>query len=230
MAAADSSGSLFQAIADTSNADYVTVNLESGQAWLTSRLFILAALIPRVRPIKRIVFLSGSSDDFVGHASTAAVLEALARKYPWLAGAYVQAHVHCATSKLDIQTPLFGLLSPQQAGSIMTQYLLNVRGPVATEEWVNLGSYIEHAAWITPALVQQDLGRMLEVNAVKRDPAADAVSLAKTLLRHESAYVAVLDSAARFAHLVDRARALDRLLAAGGFGGRPGDARLAGPV
>src|SRR5262249_51807496 len=40
-AAGDSSGSLFRAVADTAHADYITVDLEEGEAWLTSRLFIL---------------------------------------------------------------------------------------------------------------------------------------------------------------------------------------------
>jgi len=47
-AAGDSSGNLFTAIADTSYADYLTVNLEDGEAWLTSRLFILGIRLARI--------------------------------------------------------------------------------------------------------------------------------------------------------------------------------------
>jgi hypothetical protein len=94
MAAADSSGSLFKAIAETTQADYVTVNLEDGEAWVTSRLFILAVLVPRVRPIKRIVFLSGPSEEFLGEARPADLVAALAANYQWLEEAYIESHVY----------------------------------------------------------------------------------------------------------------------------------------
>src|SRR5206468_215783 len=91
-AAGDSSGSLFRAVAETAHADYITVDLEEGRAWLTSRLFILAAVIPRVRTIKRIVFLGGVARAYVGSAPPAVIAVVLAKRFPWLEEAYLRAH------------------------------------------------------------------------------------------------------------------------------------------
>ena len=209
--AGDSSGSLFRAIADATHADYVIVNLEGGEAWLTSRLFILATLIPRVRPIKRIVFLS-DDDNFVGEAQPSAVAAAIAQRFPWLEEAYVAAHSIVNNNQLTLSTTLFGRLEPQIADMLLGNFLYGVRGNGSGDEWIDFGDYKERAEWINSTSLKRFLGRNLELGSVRRDPSMDALSLTKILLRHESAYVAIIDSAGRFAHLIDRHRALDQVV------------------
>jgi hypothetical protein len=142
-AAMDSSGSLFRAIADTTNADYVTVDLRNGNAWLTSRLFILTALISRVRSIQRIVFLSDPAGNFLGECSPTTVSQELARACPWLEDAYVSAHVLAQGGKIQLRQnyALLGKIAPNEASSVLREFLSAVQqGSLAgTPGWTNLG-------------------------------------------------------------------------------------------
>ena len=211
-AAGDSSGSLFTAIADTSYADYLTVNLEDGKAWLTSRLFILASLIPRIRPIKRIVFLSDPAEEFLGEARPADVVSALAIKYPWLEQAYIESHIYAVQNQLNYNQTLLGPINPTDGNMILNSFLNNVKGPPQPTGWVTLGHYSEHAEWITKDSLLQLLGKRLNPYSVKRDPAVADKTAARVLLRTDADYVAIVDTFDRFRNLVDRYRALDEVV------------------
>jgi hypothetical protein len=220
-AAGDSSGSLFRAVAETAHADYITVDLEEGRAWLTSRLFILAAVIPRVRTIKRIVFLGGVARAYVGSAPPTVIAAVLAKRFPWLEEAYLRAHTYIGDKagtptekeiKLQPNYTIIGCLHPNLASMILSTYLSNIRGNGTGEDWVKLPSYIEHAEWLTSETLSRYLGADLETYSITRDPATDAVVLGKTLLRHQAAYVAILDPVGRFVHLIDRHQAMDQII------------------
>jgi hypothetical protein len=213
-AAGDSADALFGAVADTAHADYVIVNLENGEAWLTSRLFILAALVPRVRPIKRMVFLSGSTSRFVGESTPEAACQRLADRYPWLEEAYIAAHVNVdPTYSPKLRATLAGKLMPGAAGDVLSHYLSAIRDPAGSgPEWVRFTNYVEHATWVTPALVEDLLGKRLNTSAVERDPSVQDTVIARTLLRHYADYVAIIDSEDRFLNLVDRRKAIDRVV------------------
>jgi hypothetical protein len=225
-AASDSSGSLFRAVAETAHADYITVDLEEGQAWLTSRLFILAAVIPRVRTIKRIVFLGGVARAYVGSAPPTVIAAVLAKRFPWLEEAYLRAHTYIgdkAGTKAGTPTEkeikfwpnytIIGCLDPNLAGRILNTYLSNIRGKGKKKDWVTFpSSYSEHAEWLRSETLSRYLGADLETYSITRDPATDAVVLGKTLLRHQAAYVAILDPVGRFVHLIDRHQALDQII------------------
>jgi hypothetical protein len=218
--ASDSSGSLFTAMADTTHADYLMVNLENGNAWLTSRLFILASLIPRIRPIKRIVFLSSPAEKYIGEARPSDVAAVLASNYPWLEKAYVACHVFCMAKTVANVTEcelvhgntLMGHLAPNAGAYILSTYLQRVQGKPEPTGWVTFKEYSEHAEWITVELLIQLLGKKLNPYSVKRDPAADEAAQTRILLRTEADYVAIVDSFDRFQHLIDRYRALDQVV------------------
>src|SRR5262249_35162110 len=160
-----------------------------------SRLFVLAALIARVRTIKRIVFLRGVAREYVGNSAPTAVAATLAKRFPWLEEAYLRAQIYIgdkninpppATPEKEIKLLSgmtdVGRLQSNQASMILSNYLYNVRGNETGPEWVNLGAYIEHAEWLTPVTIARYLATDLERYAVQRDPASDASALAKTLL------------------------------------------------
>jgi hypothetical protein len=225
-AAMDSSGSLFRAIADTAHADYITVNLGDGEAWLTSRLFILATLIPRVRPIKRIVFLSDPAELYVGEATPASLSQAFVKRYRWLEEAYIAAHVEIKNPPtkrpravpsppevvLQSNKTILGPLEPNLAGMILSSFLNKVRGTPAPTGWVKFSNYAEHAEWITVDSLTRLLGRNLNANALKVDPSLDETKVTRTLLRHRSQYVAIVDDRDRFQNLIDRYTALDQVV------------------
>jgi hypothetical protein len=75
--------------------DYAIFDLKGGRGWLTSRLFIFATMLERMRGLRCCVFVDSSgavAGSFVGAAAPSAVRWALAREYPWLERAYVQAY------------------------------------------------------------------------------------------------------------------------------------------
>jgi hypothetical protein len=219
--AGDSSRSLFTAIADTTQADYLTVNLEDGEAWLTSRLFILATLVPRIRAIKRIVFLSDPAEEFVGDVKPSDLTSVLATEYPWLEKAYIVSHVYAAASaggcELRYNNTLLGPLKPTEGDGILGNFLFHIKGQPADaqrdpSEWIDLGHYNEHAKWVTKDLLLQLLGKKLNRYFVKRDPTVKELASSETLLRTEADYVAIVDTFNRFHNLVDRHRALDEVV------------------
>jgi hypothetical protein len=213
--ASDSSGSLFKTIADTAHADYVTVDLKAGQEWLTSRLFILTTLISKVRPIQRIVFLNGSSATFLGECAPAAISQTLAKKYPWFEEAYISAVATTNSYLMNQQrrVSMLGKISPEHASSVLGYFLGTVKTvptPIPNPaEWIDFNTFKEHAEWVSDTSLVQLMGRSLNTVPVQRNPSQDGVTAARTLLRHDEDYVAVVDMAGRFLRLVDRRKAND---------------------
>jgi hypothetical protein len=218
-AASDSSGGLFRSIAETTHADYVVVDLRDGDAWLTSRLFILTTLISRVRPIQRIVFLDGPAAAFLGECSPASVTRALARNYPWLEEAYISALVSVNNNAIVLRdrVSLVGQIAPNEASLVLTNFLTNVRqyGGVPLKGWTTLANYHEHADLISTESLVHLLGKSLNRIPVVRDPSEDGTTTARTLLRHDEDYVAVVDMAGSFLRLVDRRKACDQVVRRG---------------
>src|SRR5262245_43722653 len=53
----DSSPRLFEAVKDATPADYALIEIGNGDEWLTSRLFIAAAMLERMRGVECLVFV-----------------------------------------------------------------------------------------------------------------------------------------------------------------------------
>jgi hypothetical protein len=210
-AAQDSSAGLYAAIEDRTPADYVTVNLKGGEEWLTSRLFILAALIARVRPIKRIVFLADPVEEFFGEARPSDVATLLASKYSWLETDYMEAHRLAGLEVNPVRPP-----EPRNANQVLENYLKKVQiasspPPPPLNEWVVFeGSYSEHAQWVTKELLLEILGTKLNRYFVKRDPTVNGSASAQRVLLTDADFVAIVDTFGSFGYLIDRYQALDQ--------------------
>ena len=77
-------------------ADFAVINLGSGQEWITSRLFIAAVMLERMRGVKVFVFLEstpGTTRRFVAVAPLSLVRWSLAQRFPWLEAAWVRAYL-----------------------------------------------------------------------------------------------------------------------------------------
>lgn len=72
-------------------ADYAIINIGAGEEWLTSRLYIMAIILSRVKGLKALVF-TGIRTRFIGWAEPEKVRWALAKKYPHLESAYADAY------------------------------------------------------------------------------------------------------------------------------------------
>jgi hypothetical protein len=113
------------------NADFSLVALGIGEEWLTSRLFIAAVMMERMRDVKVFVFVDRSPTTerrFVAVASVRHLRWALARRYPWLEGAWVKALESTTFSGVDPRTlPMTqsvimsdtGALEPWQARQVL---------------------------------------------------------------------------------------------------------------
>lgn len=77
-------------------ADYLVIDLRDGLAWLTSRLYLFAVVLPPVLALRCFVFV-GTRDlvprYFLGLASPESVARALERRYPWLHTARVETQL-----------------------------------------------------------------------------------------------------------------------------------------
>lgn len=87
--------SLLAQFDDATPIDYLVIDLGSGSSWLSTRLFVFAELLGRMRDIKVLVFLhaaAGQDRQFLGLAAPAQVRWRLAQTHPELELALVEAY------------------------------------------------------------------------------------------------------------------------------------------
>jgi hypothetical protein len=91
-------------MAKASPADYIVIDLREGQAWLTSRLYLFAVVLPPVLVLRSLVFVGARGPVpryFLGLTSPESVARALERRYPWLRTAMVEAQLRPVVEVYD---------------------------------------------------------------------------------------------------------------------------------
>jgi hypothetical protein len=99
----DSSRTMQEQLQSVTPADFAIIALGAGQEWLTSRLYIAAVMMERMRGIQAFVFVERAPSTerrLVAVASVRQLRWALARRYPWLEAAW-------ARSSLSVFPPQF---------------------------------------------------------------------------------------------------------------------------
>ena len=222
-------------------ADYTIINLGLGKSWLTSRLFILAVLIERMRGVRCLVFLAEEAgrERFVGTALPREVRWAFAKECPWLEAAYVRAY-HKAVGGNDpkymthgstfITTAQGGLTVPV-AQQLLTSFLDEVQAkgspapyammmssppgpaPAHGEDWQELrqGALRERAAWLDEGRLRRIMGDHFYDSWCPEEIDAPAEERVRRVLRRAAPFVAVLGEGHRFKSLVDRQALLEAL-------------------
>jgi hypothetical protein len=92
----DSSRMMLEQVQSAMPADYATIALGEGDAWLTSRLYIAAVMMERMRGMQAFVFVEHApytERRLVAVASARQLRWALARRYPWLEAAFLRANL-----------------------------------------------------------------------------------------------------------------------------------------
>jgi hypothetical protein len=121
------------------SADYAIITLGDGKEWLTSRLYIMAIVLGRMKSLKALVFL-GIRKRFIGWAKPEKVRWALAKNYPYLEAAYAKAYADITRSDSDIIPP--GCPIPDVPGNavvVMTTGRLGYESsPNATQPSIDL--------------------------------------------------------------------------------------------
>src|SRR5215203_3828331 len=155
---------LFEQIRDETASDYAVIDLGEGKKWLTSRLFIFAVMLQRMRGLRCFVFLETSGGirrRFVGMAPPDVVRWSLARRYPWLESALANAYSNVLAHEIrSVQ----GGLDPHVANNVVMAFLADIQqaqAPAAQDntKWVKVknpqgNQTWEHARWLDGARLQ----------------------------------------------------------------------------
>src|SRR5438094_3640888 len=159
---------LFDQIRSGTGSDYAVIDLGTGEQWLTSRLFIFAIMLERMRGLRSLVFVETAADirrRIVGTASPGQVRWALAQRYPWLEPAFAKAYGSIGAVQIQSQ---YGALEPWTATQVVNAFLREIQRDKApdadNEEWVALGQrqLWEHARWIDGARCERVLSKALQ--------------------------------------------------------------------
>jgi hypothetical protein len=221
---------LLQSIEGPGSLDFAVVDLGRGDKWLSSRLFLFAVLLRRMRGLRRLVFVQATDvadQVFVACADPEGVRWALAQRYPWLEVAFAAAYRDIlAMDPRSTVGPVImseqGALNRGQAGWFARQLLAGLQQPFTVpepdkpEEWVNLEPKLpgeqlfrERAEWMTTDDVREILKGVRDSrNTVEINPTWSNEERVKAVLRAQGDFVVMLDGP-RFDSLLDRRQLLD---------------------
>jgi hypothetical protein len=201
-------------------ADYGVANLGTGDEWLTSRLFLLAALAERMRSSRYIVFVNienGVANHFVGLASCRSLRFMLAMRSPWLESAFASAYSQAVdqgrwgTSTINSKG---GALPPLLVTQIVGSFIQSVQTPAGGPNMITVplsqGRH-ERAEWVTPEVLFDTLGTELRRDTVSLHNERNDTDRVKRLLKATGEMIAVVGVDGRFEKLVNRSELLDRV-------------------
>jgi hypothetical protein len=219
----ESSSSWFQAFASSAaNSEYALLNLGNGDEWITSRLFIFAVMLQRMKSLKVIVFIriEDSGDrTFLGCASPEGIRWALAIAQPWLETTFAKAYAEMLTTVLPQFSPypvaISGAIAPSHAQILISNFISGLRdyGPNTLPKpdplnWIALEGKPgqEHATWVNESSLQQLIGIHLWRDAVEKrtdDSDAQKKSEVRRVVGKSAPYVALLSNGS-YKSLVNR--------------------------
>jgi len=145
----DSSRMLFEQVQEQTPADYAVMDLGAGEEWLTSRLFVAAAMLERMRRVECLVFIetaAGTDRRLVAVGDTRQLRWALARRYPWLEVAFARAYAEVSPTGQPNQLPApltvqssaafitseTGGLEPHTAAQLVGRFIAAIQRPATS--------------------------------------------------------------------------------------------------
>jgi hypothetical protein len=209
----ESSTQWFDEFANTSSSsEYALLDLGDGKEWISSRLYIFAVLLQRMKSLKCIVFIrsiSALQHRFIGCASPENVRWALAVDQPWLEAAFAHAYAQQFSAAPSIATikrgssptKIDGSIEPMMAANIVRSFIYNLKNPAkevgaeSSPDWVTLKSGPEHATWMTESELLRIVGVHLSRDAVEArtdDSAEQRKAEVKRVVAKNAPYVALL--------------------------------------
>lgn len=210
--------------------EFVSINLGRGDDWVSSRLYIFAVMLQRMKSLRCIVFVQPGPETeskFLGATTPEAIRWSLARLQPWLEVAYENAYQQVLFPPPippNAPAPVIeafvknerGAVDPQKAKEIVKNFLLTVRanapipGTKASEGWVMVGNDPEHATKLSGQYLEAELGQILWKDTVR---SSETKKEAKALLRCTAPFVAKIKRNGEFVALIDRVVFLDEVVA-----------------
>lgn len=226
----DSSHMLFQQLQDTTPADYAVIDLGGGNEWLTSRLFIAAAMLERMRGVECLVFVFNGKtvQELLAVAPLRRVRWAIAQRYPWLEAAFARAYAEVlsngglyspiggtSTAQPMVRPPTGGL-DPVKAAELVSRFIDLVQHPApgGGSDWIILShGRAERASWLNPGLLRELLpSEAFDMWAYdeRHKPKAER---ARAVLRRRAPFVALAAADRRFIQVIDRRALLEEIVA-----------------
>jgi hypothetical protein len=212
----------------TASSEYALLNVGDGREWISSRLFIFAVMLQRMKSLKCIVFtrlLASGDSRFLGCASPENIRWALAVDQPWLETAYAHAYANLFPPQIPdpaIPSPSFihidGSIEPDFAERAVREFISSLRGfpgnPYSgSPGWVDVSGSKEHASWLTETELQRIIGVHLWRDAVEGrvdDSNEQKMLEAKQIVGKSSPYVAILKGGF-YKSLIDRIALLSEI-------------------
>jgi hypothetical protein len=219
------SQTLFQELLKPAGADYAIVDLRSGDAWLTSRLFVFALILGEVTGLRAFVFLERAPSTrrrFLGVATATNVRRVLGMRYPWLEEAFARAlraqypevpkPETLGVSTFSNQTTPFNATEQWRITNFVRQFVQELQRTtdppkVESESYLQIDTEPktwERTHWIDGERLERDLVGALEYAWVEESPDFPRNLLSEAIIRRDASFVALVDSDRRFLGLVDR--------------------------
>ena len=208
----ESSIGWFQEFSSSSaNSEYAQLNLGNGDEWITSRLFIFAVMLQRMKSLKCVVFtrvLPSGEVRFLGCASPDNIHLALAANQPWLEVAFANAYsgelsVLPAAGPGQTVIRIDGSLEPQSAERIVRSFISSLKDYTDATSGLDPGNWVsfvdrpdrEHATWVTESDLQRVIGVYLWKDAIEGrvdDTVGGKKAEIQRVVGKSSPYVAIL--------------------------------------
>src|SRR5258708_6914996 len=210
---------LFDMFQQPGTFEFVSINLGRGDSWVSSRLYIFAEMLQRMKSLRCIVFVAPGPETeslFLGATTPEVLRWSLARLQPWLEVAYAQAYQQAMLPSPAIPQVLVknerGAVDPQTAEETVKNFLQTVRTqpplPLNDSEWVTVGNDPEHATKVTRHYLEAELGQIPWKETIR---ASETKKEAKALLS-TAPIVAKIKRNREFVALIDRAAFLDDIV------------------
>jgi hypothetical protein len=204
--------------------DYVVVALgkDEEQQWLTSRLFLLAAILERSRAVRGIVF-TGEAESYIGAIAPRDLRGALGARFPEYEKGLSEAYGMSAGR--DIQEFRGAELRESIIDDIVRGFLLSLSVSTiptpSTAGWVYLDrsqdprpapSTWEFADWVTAAGLRTSLdSRLMRGTVVATAGLVASEKVGRSIVGENGAFVALLSPSGVFNGLCDRTAFVEKL-------------------
>lgn len=228
---ADEIDQLLQQVALTEPADYSLIDIGTGNEWLTSRLFLVAAMLPRMRGVQTIVFVekvAAVEKRFNRVVSADTLRWALAKHQQWLEAAWCLASLEVFgvpdIKDLDPRTvgenptcilSMSGAWEPANARRVAARYLNYLQAQAGFANAYLLDKHLfERGSLVTSELLNEllpDDSKDQWMYAAIDEPRPRRT---RAMLRRTGSFVALLQKNREFHSLINRQSLLEQLATA----------------
>jgi hypothetical protein len=203
--------------------DYAVIDLGRGQEWLSSRVFIFAVILQRLRGLRCLVFVAttgaGHPKHLVGLTTPDELRWALGARFPWLERSFAMAYQNTVLTVAGDQPFISsnsGAMSSVMATQLIANFLQQIQAPTKQDGWIPLSGMTlwERAEWIDREGAEKNLGSVLRRSWVDGSADRPRCEVIDSIIRCNGEFVALLEAqpSKRFLKLVDRYSLLEQVV------------------